>query len=66
MIAISIWRSSVASQTTDWVAMNYVPFAETTMRRVTALYTATARHTDVIEAHVLEDIVQVSRRGGRC
>ncbi|XP_037071265.1 protein MON2 homolog [Pollicipes pollicipes] len=48
----------VRSKTTDWVAMNYVPFAEATMRRATALYRATARRTDVIETHVLEKIIQ--------
>ncbi|XP_043230442.1 protein MON2 homolog isoform X1 [Amphibalanus amphitrite] len=52
-------QGNSSNKTTDWVAMNYVPFAETTLRRATALYKTTARRSDVIETRVLEKIIQM-------
>ena len=43
----------------DWVAMNYVPFAEKVVDMVTDLYKATANHPAVIQEHVLQHIIKV-------
>ena len=46
----------------DWVAMNYVPFAEAVVEQVVTLYKATASHPSVIEERVLQQIVKVGQR----
>lgn len=45
---------------TDWVAMNYVPFAEKSLEFTADLYKSTARHPVVMEEHVLQNILRVS------
>jgi len=44
----------------DWVTMNFVPFAERCVELVTEMYTATASHSTVIQAQVLQNIIKVS------
>ncbi|KAK2183610.1 hypothetical protein NP493_305g02026 [Ridgeia piscesae] len=51
--------SAVKGTQADWVAMNYVPFAEAIVGMVTELYRATAKHPSVIHGHVLQNIVKV-------
>ncbi|PIK54494.1 hypothetical protein BSL78_08628 [Apostichopus japonicus] len=41
--------SKVSSKQTDWVAMNYVPFAEKSLEFTADLYKSTARHPVVME-----------------
>lgn len=48
------------AQQTDWVTMNFVPFAERSMSMVVSLYQKTSDWQEVIEAHVLKNIIQVS------
>ncbi|XP_022081616.1 protein MON2 homolog isoform X2 [Acanthaster planci] len=50
--AIFEWKS-------DWVSMNYVPFAEKALEMTTALYKNTASHTEVVRMHVLQNILKV-------
>lgn len=40
--------------------MNFVPFAERCVELVTEMYSATASHNTVIQAHVLQNIIKVS------
>ncbi|XP_071818357.1 protein MON2 homolog isoform X3 [Apostichopus japonicus] len=53
------WDSFKASAETDWVAMNYVPFAEKSLEFTADLYKSTARHPVVMEEHVLQNILRV-------
>lgn len=50
---------SFNTQQTDWVTMNFVPFAERSMSMVVSLYQKTSNWQEVIEAHVLKNIIQV-------
>ena len=43
----------------DWIAMNYVPFAENVTKMVVRLYQNTAKHPVVIKGAVLEKIIKV-------
>ena len=44
----------------EWVALNYVPFAERSLEVVVDLYQKTACHKAVISEKVLQNIVKVS------
>lgn len=43
----------------DWVTMNFVPFAEKSVDMVVNLYIVAAKHPVVIQACVLQKIIQV-------
>lgn len=43
----------------EWVALNYVPFAERSLEVVVDLYHKTACHKAVITEKVLENIIKV-------
>ncbi|XP_078340584.1 protein MON2 homolog isoform X3 [Crassostrea virginica] len=45
----------------DWVTMNFVPFAEKSVDMVVNLYIVAAKHPVVIQAHVLQKIIQTFR-----
>ena len=45
----------------DWVTMNFVPFSEKCVEMVVDLYRATARHSAVINGHILEHIIKAFR-----
>lgn len=50
----------------EWVALNYVPFAERSLEVVVDLYHKTACHKAVINEKVLQNIIKVlSQREGR-
>nr|XP_006825120.1 PREDICTED: protein MON2 homolog [Saccoglossus kowalevskii] len=51
------FRFSDSSQP-EWIAMNYVPFAEKSLQMVVELYRHTATHQSVIEEHVLQNIIK--------
>lgn len=44
----------------EWVALNYVPFAERSLEVVVDLYHKTACHKAVINEKVLQNIIKVS------
>ncbi|KAK4313902.1 hypothetical protein Pmani_014784 [Petrolisthes manimaculis] len=44
----------------DWVTMNFVPFAERALSMVVTLYQKTCAWQEVIEAHVLKNIIQAT------
>ncbi|XP_063438367.1 protein MON2 homolog isoform X1 [Mytilus trossulus] len=44
-----------------WVTMNFVPFSEKCVEMVVDLYRITARHTAVINGHILENIIKAFR-----
>ncbi|KAG1680890.1 Protein MON2 [Nymphon striatum] len=46
---------------TDWVTMNYVPFAEKSMERIVLMYQQMSSQKSVIEAYVLHKIIQMLR-----
>lgn len=45
----------------DWVTMNFVPFAEKSVEMVVNLYGVSAKHPVVVQAHVLQKIIQTFR-----
>lgn len=45
----------------DWVTMNFVPFAEKSVEMVVNLYGVSAKHPVVVQAHVLQKIIQVCK-----
>lgn len=53
------WDTFKTSVQTDWVAMNYVPFAEKSLEFTATLYKSTAEHPVVMEEHVLQNILRV-------
>ena len=44
----------------EWVALNYVPFAERSLDVVVDLYQKTACHKAVVNEKVLQNIIKVS------
>ncbi|XP_077982841.1 protein MON2 homolog [Glandiceps talaboti] len=42
----------------EWIAMNYVPFAEKSLHMVVELYKTTATYKSVVEEHVLQNIIK--------
>lgn len=44
----------------EWVALNYVPFAERSLEVMVDLYHKTACHKAVINEKVLQNIIKVS------
>lgn len=48
----------------EWVALNYVPFAERSLEVVVDLYHKTACHKAVINEKVLQNIIKVFHQGG--
>ncbi|XP_071483188.1 protein MON2 homolog [Diadema antillarum] len=53
------WESYRSSVQSDWVAMNYVPFAEKALQLTSDLYRSTAEHPAVMEQRVLQNILRV-------
>ncbi|KAL4226462.1 Endocytosis and vacuole integrity protein [Mactra antiquata] len=53
---------SVKGPTVDWVTMNFVPFAERCIELVVDMYKTTASHQNVIQAHVLQNIIKTFRQ----
>ncbi|KAG7177207.1 MON2-like, partial [Homarus americanus] len=53
-------KGSVIFFQTDWVTMNFVPFAERSMSMVVSLYQKTSNWEEVIEAQVLKNIIQAT------
>ncbi|XP_069945836.1 protein MON2 homolog isoform X3 [Cherax quadricarinatus] len=53
-------RPHTTKGSTDWVTMNFVPFAERSMSMVVSLYQKTSNWQEVIEAQVLKNIIQAS------
>ncbi|XP_071784170.1 protein MON2 homolog isoform X2 [Asterias amurensis] len=51
--------TKASSKQSDWVSMNYVPFAEKALEMTTALYKTTASHPQVVRLHVLQNILKV-------
>lgn len=45
----------------DWVTMNFVPFSEKCVEMVVDLYRVTAKHSAVINGHILEHIIKAFR-----
>lgn len=57
-----VWFSFVKSSLplqAEWVALNYVPFAERSLEVVVDLYHKTACHKAVINEKVLQNIIKV-------
>lgn len=50
----------------EWVALNYVPFAERSLEVVVDLYQKTACHKAVISEKVLQNIIKVFWRLYSC
>ncbi len=46
----------------EWVALNYVPFAEQSLEVVVDLYQKTACHKAVINETVLQNIIKVTKQ----
>ncbi|KAK3856126.1 hypothetical protein Pcinc_037518, partial [Petrolisthes cinctipes] len=53
-------RPHTTKGSTDWVTMNFVPFAERALSMVVTLYQKTCAWQEVIEAHVLKNIIQAT------
>ncbi|MPC32687.1 Protein MON2 [Portunus trituberculatus] len=53
-------RPHTSKGSTDWVTMNFVPFAERSMSMVVSLYQKTSNWQEVIEASVLKNIIQAT------
>ncbi|XP_066938872.1 protein MON2 homolog isoform X2 [Macrobrachium rosenbergii] len=53
-----ITRPHTTKGSTDWVTMNFVPFAEKSLSMVVSLYQTTSSWQEVIEAQVLKNIIQ--------
>uniref|UniRef100_A0A0N7ZAU2 Protein MON2 homolog n=1 Tax=Scylla olivacea TaxID=85551 RepID=A0A0N7ZAU2_SCYOL len=53
-------RPHTSKGSTDWVTMNFVPFAERSMSLVVSLYQKTSNWQEVIEASVLKNIIQAT------
>ncbi|XP_030829471.1 protein MON2 homolog isoform X2 [Strongylocentrotus purpuratus] len=53
------WESYRSATQSDWVAMNYVPFAEKALQLTSDLYRSTAEHPSVMKQHVLQNILRV-------
>ncbi|XP_055048100.2 protein MON2 homolog isoform X2 [Misgurnus anguillicaudatus] len=55
------WQRRSAGQAAEWVALNYVPFAERSLEVVVDLYHKTACHKAVINEKVLQSIIKTLR-----
>ncbi|XP_038067855.1 protein MON2 homolog isoform X2 [Patiria miniata] len=53
------WENYRGTAQSDWVSMNYVPFAEKALEMTTALYKTTASHPEVVHMHVLQNVLKV-------
>lgn len=61
-VLFPLFKSSLPPQA-EWVALNYVPFAERSLEVVVDLYHKTACHKAVINEKVLQGIIKVRPRG---